>query len=118
MFEFLIMLALALLVGACAALYALPWETMLVVGLVLVGAGLAIGMPMGFWYHVLLYRALAPRSQLSRRWWINPVAHHPRLTEDEREPVMRWFYISASTFSLCVAGCAIVVLAVVRWSRY
>ena len=117
MFELLLMLALAVVVGLCTLMYALPWDTVLAVGLVLVAVGLLAGAPMGFYYHVLLHRALAPKGELPRRWWLNPVPLNARLSDEDRPTVMRWFYVSATTFGLCVIGCGVVMLAVFRWSR-
>ena len=77
---------------------------MVELGLWGLAAGLLIGIPTGWWYHVVLYRTLARRMALPRRWWRRPVSLHPSLTPDEYQSVRPWFVAGALGFFLCLAG--------------
>jgi hypothetical protein len=76
------------------------------------GAGLVVGVPTGFWYHVRLRACLSGREELPARWWVRPVALHSRLQDDERSGVLRWFYVGGLGFLMTVLGCALVVVGV------
>jgi hypothetical protein len=116
--------ALAVLAGVCllslAALVLplVPAEWILTGGAVCTGAGLLLGVPTGFWYHVRLRACLRRRGSLPRRWWLRPVGLHGRLAPEERGLVLPWFYLGGAGFVLTVAGClgvgAGVVLAAFR----
>jgi hypothetical protein len=110
---------LLLVIGAVAALafvgFVAPLvasSTWLVLGIGFTALGLAIGVPTGFWYHVRLRACLASRGALPPRWWLRPVSLHPRLLEEERPGVLRWFAIGGAGFVLTVVGCALIVLGV------
>ena len=86
-------------------------------GLWTLAAGLVIGIPTGWWYHVVLYRTLAGRMPMPSQWWRKPVALHPLLTADEYPRIRRWFVAGALGFVLCVSGglAAMAGLLVLRW---
>lgn len=73
-------------------------------GLWILAGGILIGIPAGFWYHVLLFRALKKRMTLPAGWWRSPVALHDRLTPSEFRPVRPWFVAGAVGFVLCCLG--------------
>ena len=77
---------------------------MVELGLCGLAAGLLIGIPTGWWYHVVLYRTLAARMVVPARWWRKPVELHPLLTADEYQGVRPWFVAGALGFLLCLAG--------------
>ena len=77
---------------------------MVELGLWGLAAGLFIGIPTGWWYHVVLYRTLTARMPLPRRWWRRPVELHPLLAPDEYQSVRPWFIAGALGFFLCLAG--------------
>lgn len=79
--------------------------------------GLLIGIPMGWWYHVVLYRTLSSRMALPSRWWQKPVDLHPLLRPDEYSRVRPWFVARALGFALCLTGgvAAITGLLVIRF---
>src|SRR5712692_3173832 len=54
------------------------------IGLGILLLGLVMGVPTGFWYHVILYRSLSARIRVPRTWWLAPSALHPHLTDAER----------------------------------
>lgn len=91
-------------------------QIMIVVGLWVLAAGLILGIPTGLWYHIALYRQLAPRMPLPTRWWRKPVELHQQLTPEEFGRVMPWFVAGAVGFVLCCVGgvAAIVGLSIVR----
>jgi hypothetical protein len=95
------MALLAAVVDPDALLRAGAWITL---------AGLATGVPAGFWYHVALYRALRTHGPLPVRWWLRPVDLHVLLGDSERGPVLRWFVLGGAGFLVVVAGCATLVL--------
>jgi hypothetical protein len=66
--------------------------------------GLAVGVPTGFWYHVILYRVVSPKIPLPRRWWMAPSALHVYLTDAERRRINRWYRIGGVGFVLSVVG--------------
>lgn len=90
---------------------------MVELGLWALALGLLIGIPTGWWYHVVLYRALSLRMALPPGWWQRPVALHPLLQADEYRHVRPWFLAGALGFVLCLAGgvAAIVGLLVMRF---
>ena len=79
-----------------------PVLVMLTVGIMIVG--LVLGVPTGFWYHVILYRCLQARIPLPRRWWVSPADLHPHLTEAERRRIRPWYRIGGVGFVLSVVG--------------
>jgi len=66
--------------------------------------GLALGVPTGLWYHVALYRVVAPKVSLSRTWWMAPSELHRHLTEAERRRIFRWYRLGGVGFVLSVVG--------------
>ena len=90
-----------------------PLEWVVSAGVACTALGMLIGVPTGVWYHVRLYAVLHPRGALPARWWLRPVALHDQLEADERELVLRWFYVGGAGFFLTAAGCALVILALV-----
>ena len=92
-------------------------ELMVQLGLWALAAGLLIGLPTGFWYHVALYRQLSIRMTLAPRWWLAPVGLHPLLSSGEYRRVRPWFVLGALGFLLCLVGgvAAIVGLSVARF---
>lgn len=77
---------------------------MTTIGIVTLMLGLFVGVPTGFWYHVLLYRVLSPRVALPPKWWWAPVDLHPLLTEQELARLKPWFTIGGIGFVLSIVG--------------
>src|SRR5947208_120204 len=63
------------------------------IGLLMLAAGLAEGVPTGFWYHVVLRRILIERGNLPPKWWIHPTRHHAQLSPDEHRRIRLWFVL-------------------------
>ena len=98
----LIAVAAAGLIVALAAVVTAGLTTLL--GLALLLVGLAVGVPTGFWYHVVLYRLAAPKMPLPPRWWLSPGRLHRHLTAAEQRRIEPWYRIGGVGFVLCVAG--------------
>ncbi len=79
--------------------------------------GLVVGVPTGFWYHVVLYRIVSTKTRLPRTWWVFPSGLHRHLTSAEQRRVGLWYRIGGAGFVLSVAGglVAIVGLLMARW---
>ena len=73
-------------------------------GLLLLVAGLAEGLPTGIWYHVVLYRILIRRGPLPSRWWIHPTRHHAGLTPEEHRRIRLWFLLGGLGYTMAVGG--------------
>jgi hypothetical protein len=105
MLEVMLVLATLVIVGFLGFLATvLTPRLMTAIGLWTLGAGLVVGVPTGFWYHVLLYRVLSPRIALPEKWWWTPVDLHPHLTRQELARLKPWFTIGGVGFALSVAG--------------
>lgn len=119
MIEALIVLVAVGGIGSLAALAPIvPFELWLTAGAGCTGAGLLLGVPTGFWYHVRLRARLTPRGLLPPRWWLHPVALHVHLTPSERAGVLRWFIAGGVGFALCAIGITLVVAGVaIEWLR-
>ena len=105
------MLEATLVLGAVAAvglvvLFAtvltVPVMIMLALGALLLG--LVVGVPTGFWYHVVLYRIVSARIAMPRRWWLSPSALHVHLTGDEQRRIWLWYRLGGIGFVLSVIG--------------
>lgn len=109
----LVLAGVALLALLGLALPVLPAAWWIQTGALCTAAGLVLGVPTGLVYHVALARALRGGDGLPARWWLRPVALHPRLREADRLRVLPWFWAGGAGFLLCALGCALVVLGVV-----
>lgn len=105
------MLEIALVLATIVAVGILGFLTtiftpglMTTIGLVMLALGLLLGVPTGFWYHVLLYRILSPRIALPPKWWWAPVDLHPLLTEQELARLKPWFTIGGIGFVFSIVG--------------
>lgn len=105
------MLEIALVLGTIVAVGILGFLTTIItprlmtaIGLWMLTAGLLVGVPTGFWYHVLLYRVLSPRIALPSKWWWSPVDLHLHLTGPELSRLKPWFTIGGVGFVLSVVG--------------
>ncbi len=100
------------LAGVAAAFKFAAWEPLAVIGGWMIAGGLAFSLPVALLYHWRLYRALAPRGELPRRWYWSPTAYHDKLRPEERARVLGGFYLGAAGWGVTVIGCGLVALAV------
>ena len=103
--------ALVLLVFASGGGFAHA-ELLLGAGVVVLALGLIVGVAAGLVYHVVLFRVLAPLGVLRRGWWWRPTSMHVHLSPPLRQRVMPWFHAGAAGFFVALAGCALVLAAV------
>lgn len=100
--------------AALAVGFAVAPPALLVAGFWLALAGLAFGVPTGFYYHVALRRSLVAIDALPARWWWSPTALHDAIPDADRAWVLAWCYVGAAGFLVTVLGCALVALAAFR----
>jgi len=77
---------------------------MTVVGIATLCLGLIVGVPAGFWYHVILYRFVSKKIPVPGQWWIAPARLHRHLTEAEERRIEPWYLIGGVGFALSVVG--------------
>jgi len=99
----------AFLFGGVALM--IPWETALPVGVALMATGSVVGIPTGFVYHVILYRALRAHGELERRWIWSPMDFHHRVPREALRPALPWFYVGGASCGLIFLGCGVIGLA-------
>ena len=75
--------------------------------------GLSVGVAAGVVYHAALFRALSPLGILRPGWWWRPTSLHVHLSSAQRRSVMPWFSVGAAGFFVALAGCAVVLAAIV-----
>ena len=111
MLEALLALAFVAVVGGSALAWcAFATEALLLAGLWLVGAGFALGIPTGFWYHVELRRVLLESGALPARWWLHPTRLHGAIPPERWWRVMSWCYAGALGWGISFAGCCVFAL--------
>jgi hypothetical protein len=88
-------------------------DLLLYAGAGVLAVGLTVGVAAGGVYHVALFRALSPHGTLRPGWWWRPTSLHERLSPALRRRVMPWFYAGAAGFFVALAGCALVLVAIV-----
>lgn len=98
---------------------ALAWSTfaievILAAGLWLVAAGLVVGIPTGFWYHVELRRVLVASGELPARWWLHPTRLHGAIPHERWWRVMGWCYAGALGWLVSFAGCCVFALGAAK----
>jgi hypothetical protein len=109
-----VVLIVMLLLASGLAVIWIPWQILLISGFVGIGIGLLIGVPTGFYYHVLLRRSLLKDPPLPLKWWLHPTRFHDRIKSDERQRIFVYFYLGAAGFFLILIGAFITMLSVVR----
>lgn len=105
------MLEAMVVLGAVAALglggvlgEALSAPAMIALALGTLLLGLVVGVPTGFWYHVLLYRIVSSKTPVPRRWWLAPSDLHAHLTRAEERRIRPWYRLGGIGFALSVVG--------------
>ena len=108
---FVVVGVLVVLIVSAVVAALVPWTALFAFGVWSTAAGLALGVPTGFWYHVALARSLRPAPP---KWWLRPVSLHGRLDSAGRRRVMPWFYAGAVGFMVTVFGLVLVGISVWR----
>jgi hypothetical protein len=115
MLEALLVAAFVALLGGAALAWSLAGiEALLIAALWLVGAGLVLGVPTGFWYHVELRRVLLRAGALPPRWWLYPTRHHGAIPPERWWRVMSWCYAGAVGWVISFAGCLVFALGAAK----
>ena len=88
-----------------------------VVAMATMGLGLVVGVPTGFWYHVVLYRVVSPKVRLPRGWWMSPSALHVHLTDAEQRRINLWYRLGGVGFVLSVLGGLVAIAGLLLAAR-
>lgn len=105
MLEITLVIATVVAVGMVGFLTAiLTPRLMTAIGLAMLVLGLLVGVPTGFWYHVVLYRFVSAKMPLPHKWWLSPSDLHVHLAESELSRMKPWYVIGGIGFVLSVAG--------------
>ena len=115
MIEIAITLGLIGTIVGIAALFALvPWHILFGLGLTLIGVGMLIGVPTGFWFHVMLWRVMRERKIVQPGWWLRPIRVYEGLAVDDRRRMTPWMYAGGAGFVLALIGCALFAVGAFR----
>jgi len=110
----LIILVIALVIGVTALFALVSWWVLFGAGIALIGFGMALGVPTGFWFHVVLYRVMRERGLVVKRWWLRPVGIYESLAKEDRRRVAPWMYLGGAGFVLALVGCALFAVGALR----
>ncbi len=110
----LIVGVLAVIVGITALFALVPWYLLFGAGCALIGLGMLLGVPTGFWFHVLLRRVMRERKIVMPMWWLKPMTVYEQLGAQDRRRVMPWLYAGGAGFVLAIAGCALFAVGAFR----
>jgi hypothetical protein len=105
MLEITLVLTAVVAVGLVALLATVltpGFMTVIALGTLLLG--LVVGVPTGFWYHVVLYRIVSAKIRLPRRWWVSPSGLHIHLSDVEQRRITVWYRLGGIGFVLSVIG--------------
>lgn len=115
------MIEAGIVIGALLALSGGAWawttlspEALLLVGLWAVSVGLGFGLPTGLVYHLALHRSLSRAGKLPARWWLHPIALHPRLAPEDAPRVLAWCRLGALGCAVAFLGCGVFALGALR----
>lgn len=89
-------------VGLLTTVLTAPVMIMLALGALLLG--LVVGVPTGFWYHVVLYRIVSAKIAVPRKWWMSPSDLHVHVTDAEQRRTRLWYRLGGIGFVLSVVG--------------
>jgi hypothetical protein len=117
-------LELLIVAGIVAVLAATPLATawldpslVMAAGAAVILLGMGTGVPVGAWYHLLLYRRRRRVAGGLEGWWIAPHRFHALLPEADRRLLDRWFAAGAFLFAVTLAGCGLLFLGLVASLR-
>lgn len=90
---------------------------LLTIGVTLIILGLLFGVPIGFYYHILLFQRRRLIDHSLKYWWISPQRNHKYLPGKDQEVLNRWFWIGAIFFNLSIIGCVLVFISLFMDNR-
>ncbi len=118
MLEIALVLAAVAAVGFAGVMSAIVTPRLMAgIGVGALFLGLVIGLPTGFWYHVILYRVVSARMPFPRRWWLSPSRLHTHLSGAEQSRITPWYLIGGVGFVLSVAGCLTAIVGLLLGRR-
>jgi len=106
-----VLAALLVLVALGSAQVLLSVSALLTIGIGCIVAGGAVGLPAGFYYHVVLYRHLQQLGGAPAGWYWHPTRFHRQLDRQQMAGVKTWFLLGGAGFSLMVLGCLVTAVA-------
>jgi hypothetical protein len=114
MVETLIVLGGVLALAGMALLaLSVPPLTLAYVCVGMLAAGFMIGLPAGFYYHLLLRRELLKLGALPRNWYVRPFEHHELLEDDALARLRPWWSVGGFGFLLIVLALALATVVLV-----
>lgn len=105
---------LLLVIGSTWMVSLVAWHILFGLGLLLFAVGMAVGVPAGFWFHVVLRRMMRQRSIEQRDWWLRPFNSYNRLDARDRLPMRLWLYLGGAGFLLTVLGCVLLAVGAIK----
>jgi hypothetical protein len=114
MLEFLMVLGGVLgLAGLALLALTVPPLTLAYLCLGMLAAGFMLGVPAGFYYHLLLRRELLRLGELPRDWYIRPFRYHELLEDDALARLRPWWSLGGFGFLLIVIALALSTIVLV-----
>jgi hypothetical protein len=114
MIETLLVLGGVIALGGMALLaLSVPPLTLAYVCLGMLAAGFMLGLPAGFYYHLLLRRELLRVGELPRGWYVRPFQHHERLDDEALARLRPWWSLGGFGFLLIVISLALATVVLV-----
>src|SRR5262245_59755595 len=110
----LIVGVIALVIGVTALFALVSWYILFGLGIGLIALGMLIGVPTGFWFHVVLYRVMREKHIVQPRWWLRPIGIFEALSADDRRRVAPWMYAGGAGFVIALVGCALFAVGALR----
>jgi hypothetical protein len=105
---------IALVIGVTALFALVSWWVLFGSGIALIVFGMLLGIPTGFWFHVVLYRVMKKRGIVVKRWWLRPVGIYESLAREDRRRVAPWLYLGGAGFAFALMGCALFAVGALR----
>ena len=109
-FEIWIVASILVLFFSISLLSYFSGTIILAAGIALIVIGLILGVPIGFYYHLLLFQRIKLLGRELKGWWISPHRYHEYFPEKERRLLSRWFWIGAVFFNIAMIGCGLVFI--------
>jgi hypothetical protein len=79
----------------------------------MLATGFTVGLPAGFYYHLLLRRELLRVGPLPRGWYVRPFEQHALLDDEALSRLRPWWSIGGFGFLLIVLSLALATIVLV-----
>ncbi len=114
---FIALAPLFALAGLAFAALLLPLAWIAGTALALMALGTLLGVPGGFYYHVVLRRELLRVGRLPRGWFWQPQRHHRLLDHAALRRLRPWFFVGGFGFASIITGALLALTALALWFR-